>query len=440
MHLPAPIKEAEVNAETIERQSLIFTNGAVAETSVSNVTELFVRASGVRTGYAYTQDLAEEPEQVIKRAYQNSEVVERDGKDQLNTSQTVKQVLKPTQAEHSSFDSLKQQAQICESMMRQSNEQILNTTTTIRADHRSSHVINSNGVNLESHKTVYYANITVMATYNGLDYNASLEATATSLTGFNYTHICDKINNILKYQINPVKLETGYYKAVLDATAGVNIMMTAWQLFSGMKYNDGSSALAGKLGEQIGSEAFSVKNVPNHPLTGYTYDFDCEGSPVQTQTLVECGKLNALMENLASAGERRMASTGNAGRYALLSGTIPTDIIITPTIFYIEASEQSIDELLEKMGDGIYITESYDVFHSINIASGEFSIPCRGVIVKNGKIEDAVTNLTISGNLQELFQSVLATGSDLYIEEFLRQSYAVGSPSMLVDKLHITGK
>ena len=92
------------------------------------------------------------------------------------------------------------------------------------------------------------------------------------------------------------------------------------------------------------------------------------------------------------------------------------------------------------MGEGVYITHSYDVFHSINIGSGGFSIPCRGTVIRNGCEDCNVTGLTMSGRLTDLFSRVRAAGNDLYIEEFLRKSYCVGAPSLLIEKLQINGK
>ena len=97
-------------------------------------------------------------------------------------------------------------------------------------------------------------------------------------------------------------------------------------------------------------------------------------------------------------------------------------------------------ELLEELGDGIYVTNSYDVFHSINIGSGWFSIPCRGTVIKGGIEDRNVTGMTMNGKLTNLFARVMAAGKDLYIEEFLRKSYCVGAPSLLIEKLQINGK
>lgn len=92
------------------------------------------------------------------------------------------------------------------------------------------------------------------------------------------------------------------------------------------------------------------------------------------------------------------------------------------------------------MGDGVYITESYDIFHSINIGSGDFAIPCRGIVIKDGKPHHSVTALTICGNLVSLFKNVEETGNDLLIDEFLLKSYCVGSPSIRIRKLQVNGQ
>jgi len=287
---------------------------------------------------------------------------------------------------------------------------------------------------------LYSVRATVMAEKDGDQYDATFFQSVSDIGGLNVDRFRERIAASLRNQYGATELRSGVYPVLLDSTVVTNIMMTAWQMFSGMKYNNGSSALSGKLGETIGSSALSITDSPSHELTGYHYEFDCEGTPSERQRLVENGKLVGLMHNIISAYKLDTSSTGNAGRYALLSGSIPTDIIITPKIFYIEPGENSLEVMEKEIDDGVYITHSYDVFHSINIGSGSFSIPCRGTVIKNGKPDHNVTGLTINGRLTDLFARVKAAGNDLYIEEFLRKSYCVGAPSILVERLQINGK
>lgn len=436
--LPEGVSEAEVDAERRVSTMVKCSGGEIVETGSSDTTELFVRASGDKTGYAYTQDLEEEPEGVFTKALRNSSQVELTQRDRLNGAFVRR--ASPDGIANSDIQSMKKIAGELENVVRDADRYISSVTVEIRAEGFSRSVINSRGLDVETSMSLYSATASVMAEKNGLQYNASCYSSAKEPDHLVLEGFKERIAADLSHQYEATEIGSGEYRVLLDSTVVTNILMTAWQLFSGIKYNDGSSALSGRLGETIGSPFFSVVDSPSHELTAYRYEFDCEGSPCVKQVLVDKGKLVGLMHNISSATKLGVSSSGNAGRYALLSGSIPTDIIITPRIIYVEPGSKSVGELLEELGDGIYVTNSYDVFHSINIGSGWFSIPCRGTVIKGGIEDRNVTGMTMNGKLTNLFARVMAAGKDLYIEEFLRKSYCVGAPSLLIEKLQINGK
>ena len=438
--LPARFSEAEVDAERNASTVIKCANGEIIETRSSDTTELFIRVSDEKTGYAYTQDLEEEPIEVLLKGLNNSNFVQRQQKDKLNESTVKRAEMVDDRSGRPDLESMKLAAEKLEKTVRESDGNISSVAIEICSDTHWRNVINSNGLDVESSMNLYSVRATVMAEKDGDQYDATFFQSVSDIGGLNLDRFKERIAASLRNQYGATELRSGVYPVLLDSTVVTNIMMTAWQMFSGMKYNNGSSALSGKLGETIGSSALSITDSPSHELTGYHYEFDCEGTPSEKQRLVENGKLVGLMHNISSATGLDTSSTGNAGRYALLSGSIPTDIIITPKIFYIEPGANSLEVMEKEIDDGVYITHSYDVFHSINIGSGSFSIPCRGTVIKNGKPGHNVTGLTINGRLTDLFARVKAAGNDLYIEEFLRKSYCVGAPSILVERLQINGK
>ncbi|WP_367363489.1 TldD/PmbA family protein [Mesotoga sp.] len=438
--LPARFSEAEVDAERNASTVIKCANGEIIETRSSDTTELFIRVSDEKTGYAYTQDLEEEPIEVLLRGLNNSNFVQRRQKDKLNESTVKRTEMVNDRSGRPDLESMKLAAEKLEKTIRETDGNISSVAIEICSDTHRRNVINSNGLDVESSMNLYSVRATVMAEKDGDQYDATFFQSVSDTGGLNLDRFRERIAASLRHQYGATELRSGVYPVLLDSTVVTNIMMTAWQMFSGMKYNNGSSALSGKLGETIGSSVLSITDSPSHELTGYHYEFDCEGTPSERQRLLESGKLVGLMHNITSAYKLDTSSTGNAGRYALLSGSIPTDIIITPKIFYIEPGENSLELVMNEIEDGVYITHSYDVFHSINIGSGSFSIPCRGTVIKNGKPDHNVTGLTINGRLTDLFARVKAAGNDLYIEEFLRKSYCVGAPSILVERLQINGK
>ncbi|NLM11282.1 MAG: TldD/PmbA family protein [Clostridiaceae bacterium] len=443
-NLPEHITEAEVNAEQKISVLIGVSCGQIVKTDVSDVTSVYVRASGDKTGYAYTEDLSEDPNKVILKAYNNGIVSDSYKRDILNSPETAYNSLNAAKcagtANIINFSDIVAKAMLLENLVRSAVPSINTAFANIRVDTFSSRVINSKGVDVYFTRNVVYAQVKVTAEILGDSVDAACSVSASSIEEIDPDSLVSQINNILRNKIKPGNFQPGEYPVILSHNVGVNIMMTAWQLFSGIKYFDGSTVLKGRLGEYIGSSALSIIDTPFHSGTGYCFPFDCEGTPGKETILVDKGKFTGLMHNLSSSSHLNAQPSGNAGRVALLTGNVPTDVIVTPKICFIQPGVRSVEEMLKDMGDGVYITESYDIFHSINIGSGDFAIPCRGIVIKDGKPHHSVTALTICGNLINLFNNIEETGNDLLIDEFLLRSYCVGSPSIRLSKLQVNGK
>lgn len=445
-NLPEYITEAEINAEQKVSTLIGVSCGQIVKTDVSDVTSVYVRASGNKTGYAYTEDLSEDPGKVILKAYNNGIVSDSSKTDRLNSPETAfnpqnteKYAITET-AYTADSSGIVEKAASLERLVRSAVPSINTCFVNIRVDTFSSRVINSKGVDVSFTRNVVYAQVKATAEIMGDSVDASCSVSAPSFEKIDSDALVNQLKNSFKNKIEAGSFSPGEYPVVLSRNVGVNIMITAWQLFSGLKYCDGSTALKGKLNGYIGSPALSIIDTPSHNGTGYCFPFDCEGTPGRETVLVDKGKLTGLLHNLNSSEHLNAEPTGNAGRVALLTGNVPTDIIVTPKICYIMPGKRSAEELIREMGDGVYITESYDIFHSINIGSGDFAIPCRGIVIKDGKPHHSVNALTICGNLVNLFKDVEETGNDLLIDEFLLRSYCIGSPSIRIRKLQVNGK
>jgi PmbA protein len=222
---------------------------------------------------------------------------------------------------------------------------------------------------------------------------------------------------------------------VLSNQVTRNIMITAWMAFTKERMKSGNSPFRLEQ-KELASKPVNLVDDPTPAGWSVDYRLDSEGSFCEKTHILRGGVLENPLATLSSG-----VSTGNAGRIAGLSGTTPINLITVPSCIYIEAGESSVQELLREMGDGIYLTYSLDVFHSINIASGEFSIPCGGIVYKDGKPVGTADQLTIAGNLRDLFRDILAVGNDLTLEEFMfYHNYSYGGPSLLVKELSFSSK
>jgi PmbA protein len=241
--------------------------------------------------------------------------------------------------------------------------------------------------------------------------------------------------------LSQIALPSGRYPAVLANAVAKNIMITAWQAFTGANLLSGASAFPLKPDLQVGSPSLSIIDDPRPAGWGANWCLDSEGTMCCKKDIVKQGRLVTPLHTLESAKRAGHAPTGNAGRVALLSGVTPINLIAIPSCIYIEPGSDSPEKLLERMGDGVYLTYSLDVFHSINISSGEFSIPCGGVHFRGGRPVGTVDQLTIAGNLKQLFADILAAGNDLALEEFMfYKNYCYGGPSLLLKGLSFTSE
>ncbi len=184
----------------------------------------------------------------------------------------------------------------------------------------------------------------------------------------------------------------------------------------------------------------SIRDYPARPDSGFDLPCDCEGSPGKPVDLLERGVFKGLMHNLSTAKALGAEPAGNAGRRPLLSGSIPTEIQVTPRNFCVEPGRSSPAEMIESLDEGVIVTESFDVFHSINIASGVFSIPCKGVFVRDGRRKSATGPLVLSGNLGALLRGIEEVGNDFYIGTMLAlDNYGVGACSLRINELSLSG-
>lgn len=427
---------AEVNAQA-RKSVLVSVDGeSVTGTAANAQTAFYVRANGGKTGYAYTQDMEENPEQVIKRALENGRHGERVDGDVLAQGTREEDVIEAS----ASIDEMRSVGTAFVRSARQACGAILSANADVRVDTLRSQVCNSEGLDVRMARRVWSVEVSTVAEYDGERYNADAHVTGTSPDALDANAVAQRVAAMLDVQRNAGDLASGTYDAVLDSSVMINILTTAWQLFCADKAANGTSALSGKLHERVGSAAVSITDRVRRAGCGYVFPVDDEGCPGRDVALIESGMLQSFLHTQASARAANEVPTGNSGRVALLTGGIPTELIVVPKVFCMEPGNHSREELIKAMGDGVLIGQSYDVFHSINIASGDFSIPCRGALVSRGQIVRNVTGMTMSGNVLELLKSIEEVGCDLWIDEFLLKSYCIGAPSVLVRGLKLSGK
>lgn len=164
------------------------------------------------------------------------------------------------------------------------------------------------------------------------------------------------------------------------------------------------SILKGKLGTQIGSELVTIIDDASMGAFGY-YPYDAEGVKTSENILVKEGVFNSVLSSRETASKMDTKSSGNA------RSSIGEQPIVRMSNTYLKPGDQSFDELLEGIADGIYLKGSRG--GQVDTGKGIFQFnAAESFIIKNGEVKDPLRDVSLSGNIMEILNNVDALGSD----------------------------
>lgn len=177
-----------------------------------------------------------------------------------------------------------------------------------------------------------------------------------------------------------------------------------------------SSFLVDHLGKVIFPKFVNVEEVP-HLLKGLgSAPFDQEGVATTRHPIIQDGVLKSYVLSSYSARKLGLKTTGNAGGTHNLM---------------ISHGEDDLAGLLKKMGKGLLVTTVLG--HGINIVTGDYSRGAAGFWVENGEIQYPVEEITIAGNLKEMFSNLVAIGNDI------EKRTSIFTGSLWIERMTIAG-
>lgn len=187
----------------------------------------------------------------------------------------------------------------------------------------------------------------------------------------------------------------------------------------------------GKLGERVAHESVTMIDdgtmMLEPGLAGFgTLPFDGDGLPTQRTVIVDKGILTNYVLNTYTARKLNMQSTGNASRG--LAGAPG----IGSGNFYLEPGTQTPQQILSEIKNGLYVIETLG--NGVNLVTGDYSQGASGLWIENGEFTGAVEEITIAGNLREMYSNISAIGNDL----IWRSSAA--SPTIRIEGMTIAGE
>ena len=225
-------------------------------------------------------------------------------------------------------------------------------------------------------------------------------------------------------RLNPRKVPTGKYPVVFDPRVSRTILGHLSGAINGPSIARGVSFLKDKLGEQILPIGTLVVDDPFVKRGLRSRPFDGEGLAPMRRNIIENGTLTTWFLDLRSARQLGLESTAHASRGS--SGN-PSP---SPSNLVLAAGRISPEELIRETGTGLYVTELMG--QGGNMVTGDYSRGAGGFWIENGEIAYPVGEITIAGNLLDMFMSMT-------VADDLERKYGVDAPTLRIEGMTIAG-
>ena len=221
-------------------------------------------------------------------------------------------------------------------------------------------------------------------------------------------------------RLNARKLDTRKCPVLFEAPLAAGLLGAFVQAVSGGALYRKSTFLTDSIGTKVFGDDIRIVEDPSIRSATGSAPFDEEGVRVQARDVVSGGIVQGYFLSTYSARKLGMKTTGNAG------GSHNMQILSSRT----QASDDFVG-MLKKMGTGLLLTELLG--HGVNYVTGDYSRGASGYWVENGVIQYPVEEITIAGNLRDMFKDIAAIGSDVLV----RGTKSTGS--ILIGSMTIAG-
>jgi PmbA protein len=218
-------------------------------------------------------------------------------------------------------------------------------------------------------------------------------------------------------RVGACKVATARVPVLFEAPIASSLLGHFVAAVSGGSLYRKSSFLLDSLGKQVFSPIVNIHDLPHVRKGLASSPFDDEGVATRARDVVKGGVLQGYFLGSYSARKLGMKSTGNAGGNHNL---------------IMDSTGEDFATLLKKMGTGLLVTEMLG--QGINMVTGDYSRGAAGFWIENGEIAYPVQEVTIAGNLNDMFGNIVAIGTDVMV----RGSRQTGS--VLVEGLTVAGE
>lgn len=216
------------------------------------------------------------------------------------------------------------------------------------------------------------------------------------------------------------KIATCEVPVLFESTLAAGLLGAYVQATSGGALYRKATFLTDSLGKQVLAPHLNIREEPHLRKGKGSAPFDDEGVATRARDIVSAGVVQTYFLSTYSARKLGLRTTGHAG------GSQNMTLASTLT-----APGDDLPAMLRKLGRGLFVTELMG--QGVNFVTGDYSRGAAGYWVEGGEIRYPVHEITIAGNLKDMFQQIVAVGADVYT------SGSRTTGSVLLERLKIAG-
>jgi PmbA protein len=252
------------------------------------------------------------------------------------------------------------------------------------------------------------------------DYSSALHAADLEAP----EHIGRRAGERAVARLNPRKVSTRKVPVVFEPRVANSLVSHLASAANGASVARKTSFLRDKMGAKLFADGVAIIDDPLRVRGLRSRPFDGEGVATRRMALVEDGVLRSWLLDCATARELGLATTGHAQRGV---SSVPSP---GPSNLHLAAGSLSGDDLIADIKDGFYVTDLIGM--GVNMVTGDYSRGASGFWIENGRRSYAVSEVTIAGNLVDIFRT-LTPANDL---EF---RYGTNAPTVRLEGLTVAG-
>ena len=306
------------------------------------------------------------------------------------------------------------------------DSRITQTSVSITLVDSEDHKYNSYGLKCMEKSSYYILGVEIVAEDENKEPRSSSRS-VYSLESLDdlYSRLNEKIDEIISDAVDffgSKCVKSKKYKVVLANGVASQLLSYFLGQLNAKSIQKHLSLMEGKLNQQVVSKCLTIKNVP-HELSFGATSYDTDGYPTKDFTVIDKGILKTYFYSVETALNDKCESNGCA------LGNGNGSIIVK----YVKPGKYSKEAMFAKMKNGLYITDISGLNSGINGQTLDFSLPCSGYVIKDGKIDKSFSMSVVAGNLMEVFNSVLALSDDVDLY------HGKSTPKMLIKSLSVSG-